>query len=147
MPCSSEHMEPTRREQETREAAELICYLFNKRGLLAPIWARESATDCYGHHTGTQIDVIGFLCDHLRSIDEPSRDHLIYGNARDPKARRLADWWERHLQDDRRKVYVTIELTLRAGEHIEDFVDSEKNELKADICSIGTSKVVKIERK
>jgi hypothetical protein len=28
-------------------------------------------------------------------------DNLLYGDARNKKARRLADWWEEHLERDR----------------------------------------------
>ena len=43
------------------------------------------------------------LCGLIRSLDENSRDRIIY-NARDPIARNLADWWEYEQARDKRRL-------------------------------------------
>lgn len=41
------------------------------------------------------------LCAMLKSMEPEKRDRIVY-NARDKRARRLADWWEYHQAQDAR---------------------------------------------
>lgn len=101
MGCQSDYMAPDKRERESKEAAEFICYIYRQQGQEAPQWAQVAAKDSYGQ-TGEKPprDVVGALCDLLRSMDSDAREALIYGDPRSRPRRRLADWWERHVEFD-----------------------------------------------
>lgn len=101
MPCDSSHLEPTRREREQKEAAELIILVYRFNGKEVPKWAEQAANDCYGSCEHGPEDIIAKLCHLLRSMTDKRRDQMLYSNARDRNRRRLADWWERHLEDDK----------------------------------------------
>ncbi len=104
MPCDSSYMYPSEREKESKEAAELICYIFQEQCIVPPRWAMEAAIDYYGKTSDPSApDMIGFLCDHLRGMTLEQRDALVYGDPRNKVCRRLADWWERHEEYDSNK--------------------------------------------
>lgn len=103
MPCNSDHLMPTDRERKSKEAAELIVYVFSRAKLNAPAWAKVAAQDCYGSANGEgPKDIIGFLCDFLKAMTKAKREAMIYGRPKERLCRRLADWWEEHLKDDAR---------------------------------------------
>jgi len=110
MPCDSSHLEPTRREREMQEAGQLLCYIHDINNTQAPQWARTAAEHCYGQallvpgdFDSGYVDVIAELCETLRAMDESKREELLYGDARCKMRRTLANWWERHLEDDRNR--------------------------------------------
>ena len=86
MPCRSDYMEPSRREREQKEAAQHLAFIYSLRGTNPPAWVAK--------------DAIVELCDTMRALSEQDRDTLLYSDAKDKNRRRLADWWERHLEDD-----------------------------------------------
>lgn len=43
------------------------------------------------------------LCSLLTNMEENSRDTIIY-NAKDKRARALADWWEEHQKTDLERI-------------------------------------------
>ncbi len=47
-------------------------------------------------------DILQRVCGMLKGLPEAERDAIVYA-PRIPAARRLADWWERHLETDRRR--------------------------------------------
>jgi hypothetical protein len=100
MGCRNDYMNPNESERQALRAAELIVYTFTAQGLAVPEWAQSAANDCYGRSPGDE-DSVAFLCEHLRAIPTRELDNLLYGDARNKKARRLADWWEEHLERDR----------------------------------------------
>ena len=95
MGCNSDHMNPTEKEKNNKEACEHITYLHDIKGNRPPSWA---AASCYGS-TKPLNEVVYILC---QMCEEASED-VIY-NGRDPKARKLADWWDAHQEADRNRV-------------------------------------------
>lgn len=97
MPCNSDHLRPTEREQENRAVANHMLYVIElaRPGLRVPENLRALADDIYAKH-----DLTAELCELLSILTEEERARIVY-NAHDPRSRRLADWWERHLERDR----------------------------------------------
>lgn len=102
MGCRSEYMEANDREKESRLVAELLCILLSKIGQHAPSSSiREMAEHIYGDIN--RIDeVTALLCKALGSLTEEQLDAYVY-NGRDADARRLASWWDRHQEFDRKR--------------------------------------------
>jgi len=45
----------------------------------------------------------------------------------------------------KKKYHITVELVLNDWERLEEFIDFKYDVPKTDICSIGTSRVTKVE--
>lgn len=106
MPCRCDHMEPTARENAGREACKLLVYCAESvmLGFSLPQWIREGAKNVYGPDKDERIDeAVSRLCNLCRFLDEekhkPLADMLMY-DGRNPKARKLADWWQKHKAAD-----------------------------------------------
>ncbi len=97
MPCNSEYLNPTGRERELQKAAGLLAYLL--RELNQPVIGEitEAAEDIY-----CRVDYIPSLCQTLTDLehDAPETFNQIVYNAKNRKARALADWWEEHQEAD-----------------------------------------------
>lgn len=98
MPCSSEHMEPTARERELKNVAELLVKMIRLAGGKGPSRdLKAQANDLYG--TG-RWDV-----DHLTAelcIMCSKHEGKLKGAAFDlnPDALKIAQWWVRHQEHD-----------------------------------------------
>lgn len=101
MPCNSSYMEPDHREREMKEAAQLMLYVLKSEGREPLEWVEKAANHCYGDSDGR--DTIALLCERLRNMTEEQRDKVVYGDLRNKTGRRLADWWERHLENDKER--------------------------------------------
>lgn len=103
MPCDASYMEPDERERESKEAAELIVYVTNRLCAIPPQWVTAAAKDYYGRAPGYKdTDTITYLCELLSTLTDDLRDNIVYGNPKDKTCRRLADWWERHQDYDKK---------------------------------------------
>lgn len=98
MPCNSDHLEPSRYELESKRAAQCFVYLESKMGRLPTKWIEESANNIYG-----SPNRINELTVELCNLCKKAPDSIIY-NGKDPKARKLADWWDEHQEVDRRRI-------------------------------------------
>ena len=96
MPCNTDHMEPTAKEQHQREAAQLLVYAYGKLNQPAPVALTKAASDLYGGQTDRWVERLCTLC---REMTDEQMDRIVY-NARDPQSRRLADWYEQHVKED-----------------------------------------------
>jgi hypothetical protein len=94
MPCSSEYLEPSRREIELRRAAKLLIFVKEKLGESIPDWLKK-ADDIY---CNTDRQVI-HLCNLLKGMDPATRDSIVY-DAHNATSRDLADWWDEHIAAD-----------------------------------------------
>jgi hypothetical protein len=99
MPCNSDYLEPTKREQELKHAANLLVYVARKLGAVVEPWMTEQAQALYANDERC----VTVLCDVLTQLSNDSRDRLLYSDARDKTARDLADWWEEHQRADARR--------------------------------------------
>ena len=107
MPCDSSHMERNRHEEESKRAAELICWILDQQEGRSPAaWIRKAAADYYG--SSKDLDTLTQL---LCTLCKELPNEVIY-NGYDGGARKLADWWDEHQAADREKA-------RKAGEEAE----------------------------
>jgi hypothetical protein len=98
MGCNSDHMNPTEKEKNNKEACGHIVYLCEKNGKNPIHWALKGASELYGSHKPLN-EVVYALCQMCKETSED----IIY-NGKDPKARKLADWWDAHQEADRKRI-------------------------------------------
>lgn len=94
MPCKSDYMNPTTKEKELKETAQLLIYVNNQCGISSPKELVIASQNDY-----CSDDYVPELCRMLKSMSEEGIERIVY-NARDPQSRRLADWWEKHKAAD-----------------------------------------------
>lgn len=102
MPCDSSHMEPTARELHRKAAARSLVYLHERLGLEPPAWAAECVADLYGGPNNDRA--VTALCAALRKLSDTNPGmflDVVYDGSR-RESRRLADWWEDHLEEDKK---------------------------------------------
>lgn len=92
--------EPTARGLQTSYEAGILIYVYEKLNIPVPEYVKFEA-NLYNVYDGSGRSgkVVPALCKALTDLSEEQRDTLIY-NARDAKARKLADWWEEHQRHD-----------------------------------------------
>lgn len=112
MPCRSDYMEPNARERYSVDTAQLLEYVLKAQRLTVSPWVRDIARSEYGDHTRND-QLTSILCYHLKNIErfEPSEANRIIYDGRNPMARRVADWWEKHKKVDQGREEV-LEKTL-----------------------------------
>ena len=98
MPCNSDYLAPTRREQELQRAAKLLVYVYEKTNKTIHPRLRVFAEDIYCRDDSA----VAVLCKVLTELDSSSREALVY-NSHDRTARDLADWWEEHQEADAKR--------------------------------------------
>jgi hypothetical protein len=91
-------MNPTAAEKESRKVAKLIVWLANEedRGEVEG-YIHEAADNSYGNPSKLH-ELTRILCTMCRGTAED----VIY-NGRSKKARKLADWWDNHLEGEQRR--------------------------------------------
>lgn len=99
MPCNSDHMNARPNEVLSRETAKLIVFVSSKLGGAAPAWVAEAADEYYGAENRVD-EIVRMLCEIISGLTPERRDQIVY-DGKDPTARQLADWWERHQAADR----------------------------------------------
>jgi hypothetical protein len=131
MPCRSDYLAPTAREEELQKAAQLLIYVLNERGL------RKQITKNLTHAAGDSyctIDFVPELCKQLKSMTVDEHERIVY-NARSPSSRRLADWWERHQAADRvreQKEQEQVSLTAKKRSALQKLTPEERHILGLD---------------
>lgn len=114
MPCRDDYPEPSQADRNSQEAAKNLVYLYGKLGQPVSAELKSAAQSCY--KVG-KVDRVNELCTLLTNMTEKERDKLIY-NARDKGARALADWWEEHEEQDRRRLAEEKALAARCRARI-----------------------------
>jgi hypothetical protein len=99
MGCNSDYMEPTTKEKQLQLTAQLYVWTVAQMDSEPTQASREQAGNMYCNH-----DYTAALCGLLTSMSDFARDNFIYGQARDPMARKLADWWEEHSAADKTRL-------------------------------------------
>ena len=99
MPCNCDHLEPTLWERESRKVAKHLCWLWSKAGIKVPKDVKKAAKNYYGNADKVHLWT-AMLCDQCEASE-----NIIYSAdaIRDPKARKLATWWEKHQKADKAK--------------------------------------------
>lgn len=100
MPCRSDYMEPNGKERLLQETAQLLVYvrMNTNSGVNVSNKLKSAARDIYCHQ-----DYVPELCDAIRSLTEEEQARIVY-DGRNPDARRLADWWDKHQEADRKRL-------------------------------------------
>ena len=99
MPCDSSYMAPTQVELECRQNAKFICFIYNKLGWGNPYYGIiKDSKNIYCSNRGLEIE----LCGILGNLTDDEINRVIY-DARDKMSRRLADWWEAHVEKDKKR--------------------------------------------
>lgn len=96
-------MEAAGREIESRLIAAHLVYVFTELGQKSNITKeiQEASTAYYGNLP--KIDAYTeLLCSTLSTMKVTDMDRIVY-NARNPKSRSLADWWENHQEWDKKR--------------------------------------------
>lgn len=103
MPCRSDYMEPNNLEKQLQETAQLLLYTVSRcseREVKHNVPASRLKSALIGSRDPyCQQDVVPDLCKLIRSLGDNDFNAIVY-NARDPKSRQLADWWEKHEAAD-----------------------------------------------
>jgi len=102
MGCRSDYLEANAAETNSKEAAQHLVYVMTKLKQEVPDYVTKAANSYYGD-TGKLHKMVVQLCDILTNMDEDIRDAIVY-NAKDKQARQLADWWEEHQAEDRKRI-------------------------------------------
>lgn len=102
MPCNSDYLNPTEVEQERRLAAALLIHVLECLDETVSPKLRKAADDIYADGQ----DNIPALCARLKRLSEesPSAFERIVYNAKSRESRDLANWWEEHLEADRKRL-------------------------------------------
>jgi hypothetical protein len=122
--ANGDHMEPTPEEKRRRAVCKHIIFLSEEMESHCPQWATRGAESIYGAGVNLQAaaSVLAGMC---KAADE----NIIY-NARDPRARALAGWWEgqqveREREAERKVRQARQRLVQDATESLERCTDDE----------------------
>jgi hypothetical protein len=98
MGCRSDYLEQRCDEKYRQGTAVLLLWCLRKLCREIPAGLETDAAElyCVKDHTPE-------LCELLKGLGPAEQSRWIY-DARDPLARRLADWWEAHQQNDGRRM-------------------------------------------
>jgi hypothetical protein len=97
MPCKSDYLEPTQREMQLRHTAKLLIYTLKALDQPVPLMVRHAAATAYC----TQ-DYVPTLCATIKAMSEEQLGRIVY-DGRNPEARELANWWDRHKRADQER--------------------------------------------
>ncbi len=103
MACRTEGPSPTAVESDA--VCNHLNYIISVRGLEVPECIKEAikGNGGYGGHRMSHLDHdTDWLCSICRKLTEAELDTYVYAG-RNPKARALATWWDRHQEVDRRR--------------------------------------------
>lgn len=115
MGCRSDYLAPGLRETESREVAAHLIYVCteSKQRNMIPQGCVEAVDNIYGNLQ--MVDTwTAELCGILTNMSPTDIDRIVY-NAREPKSRRLADWWERHQEWDKKRLEEEAKAAAKAA--------------------------------
>jgi hypothetical protein len=97
-------MEASSNEVLLKETHEHLVYVWESAcgGEPVPAGWRKAAKDCYGQGGLKIDDAVARLCGTIHSFGKNEMNTIVY-DGRNPKARRLADWYERHCKADAKR--------------------------------------------
>lgn len=102
MPCQSDYLKASGGEQESQRVCKCLVYLYNRLKRDVPAWIKKASKSYYGN-VDRLDEATKLLCECLRGLNSKETEKFVY-DGHHKKARRLAAWWERHQEWDRRRV-------------------------------------------
>lgn len=108
MPCNSDYMNPTEKEKQLQETAQLLLFVLKRLRQAPDKKLTAAANDMY-----CRTDYVRQLCKVLTNLSEKDKKAIIY-DAYNKTSRQLADWWERHQAADRKRKQVEAEAKREA---------------------------------
>ena len=102
MPCQSDYLQASGQEMESQRVCGFLVYLYTGLGKKLPKWIVDASEDYYGNINRLD-EATKILCECIRSLTKAEVDSYIY-DAHKEQARKLASWWERHQEWDKRRV-------------------------------------------
>lgn len=103
MPCNGDYNEPTEREAESRKVCQLLVYVWKSLGVpVKDTSAAKGSREYYGDADNFDEHVAS-LCAWCAKMAPEEKARIIY-DGKNPKARRLADWWDKHQAADRERL-------------------------------------------
>ncbi len=102
MPCNSDHCRQSGTELESKRVCENIIYLYGKISKKVPKWIEKTVSNYHGNVSRLD-EATKDLCYCCRGLTPNETKEYIY-NARNERSRKLASWWERHQEWDKRRV-------------------------------------------
>lgn len=137
MPCNSDYMNPSEKEQQLQETAMLLTWLNYQLGIRSTDKMHMAAKNQY-----CRDDYVPELCKLVRSLTEEQMNTYVY-NGRDRMSRKLADWWDEHEAADRKRVAKEEEARKR-----KEIIERVKEKLEPDeLEALGLKKSTKRGRK
>jgi hypothetical protein len=108
MPCDSSYMEPNQKERNSKEICEHLVYMVsqvvpNQYWIPLEDWIKRGAKEYYGVPDRID-DLTRILCNWCKLLETDGRWNDIIYDGRNPKARRLADWWDEHKEADKERL-------------------------------------------
>ena len=102
MGCRSDYMEPNEREKESVLVCHLLIFAFTELKRKIPQDVVSAAMATYGDVVRLD-EHTALLCDTCANMSVRYCERIIY-NGRSPDSRRLADWWDRHQEADKKRI-------------------------------------------
>jgi hypothetical protein len=91
---------PSLKQKQLQETARLLIYVRQNTKTGFKI-SKKLYSDSNNIFCNT--DYVPELCNLIRSLPEETLDKIMY-DGRNPTARKLADWWERHQKADAERI-------------------------------------------
>ena len=101
MACNADYMNPTQKEANSKHVASLLVYVQEQLDGNAVQEYATAANSIYGN-AGLLDEMTAELCHALKLIvdsGEETYNRIVY-DAKNPMSRKLADWWEQHVEAD-----------------------------------------------
>lgn len=111
MGCRSDYMEPTDREKESVLVTNLLVYLLTELKKPIPPLVAAASKQFYGNIDTVDHDV-KLLCSTVKSLSDRQMKKYVHDGS-NPKARKLADWWDKHQEADRKRAENEAEMKKR----------------------------------
>src|SRR3954465_15259741 len=103
MPCNSEHMNQTPKEEYYQRTAKLLLFAYNRLGYLISQKLKNAAKEYY-----CSIDFTSELCGLLKEVDR-NQEKLLFV-FKDKESRDLMDWWQEHQEADKEREKRKVEV-------------------------------------
>ncbi len=101
MPCNSDYLAPSSKEEESRKCAQNILYVNSFLGKDIPTSIETASSSIYGD-IFILNEMVVLLCKLCTEMTEVEKEAIIY-DGHSKQARQLADWWEEHQTADKKR--------------------------------------------